>query len=217
MESAPPTTPGLPPPPRRTRGKALLVLLGVFALGLASGLVLDRAWVARRNAELLPGPPSFLRQGDAMHTLMEQLHLSPEQRARVGSAIERGVEQFRAMRQNVRPEFFTIMEETRAAIEAELTPEQRERFRRDTAPFMRHRTRWMERHHREMGMNPGSGMGGPGMMGGMGGMRQRMEMRPGSKREAGPAARRPSLPTPESGGQPVEEPSTRPDTPISSQ
>ncbi|MBI3091637.1 MAG: hypothetical protein HYY96_13330 [Candidatus Tectomicrobia bacterium] len=206
MDNASPTTPGLPPPPRRARGKALLVLLGVFALGLGSGLVLDRAWVARRNAELLPGPPFFLRQADAMHTLMEQLHLSPEQRARVGSAIERGVERFRAMRQNVRPEFFTIMEETRAAIEAELTPEQRERFRRDTAPFMRHRTRWMERHHREMGMGPG----------GMGGMRQRMGMPPGSERESGPAAGPPSLPTPESRGAPVEEPSTRPDTPTRS-
>lgn len=112
------SVPAEPMAPRRARRWGVVALCVTFALGAAAGLGL---------APLLrpPRPP-------LPHSL-EYLHLRPAQRQRIEAIIARHGPQVEAALAEARPRLRAVQERVAAEIEAELTPEQRERFRRERA------------------------------------------------------------------------------------
>jgi hypothetical protein len=97
------------------RAKSAWVLTVVFALGIIAGLGL--APLIRRPRPL---PPS-----------LNALGLRPDQRARVEAIIARHGPEIDAALGDARPRIRAIQERVATEIEAELDPDQRERFRRE--------------------------------------------------------------------------------------
>lgn len=134
-ESRPPEAPrprtGMPP-----RVAAALVLLAVFVLGAAAGVLADRK-LARRDArprlEREGRVPSWLNRPEAEHRkywsrIHDQLGLTSEQRAAVDTLLSRRARQLEAARHQMEPEMLRIMQATRAQIDSVLTPEQRRKL-----------------------------------------------------------------------------------------
>jgi len=96
----------------------VLALLAAFALGLVTGAALLHLWHAERG---FPGPPPP-REPPITH-LEHELHLTPEQSARIRAVLEQG-----------RSSFHDQAEAVRGHIREVLTPEQRTRFDRMRPP-----------------------------------------------------------------------------------
>lgn len=119
--------------PRLVAG-ALLVL--ALLLGTATGVALDRL-VLRPDVALSGEAPRAERgerhdgrgSRERYHAqLARELGLSAEQEARVDSILQRQQEKLRQLDRDLRPQYKVIFEETRAEIDAVLSPEQRERL-----------------------------------------------------------------------------------------
>ena len=109
---------------------ALVVLLALLAGGVA-GVALDRlvllpgrAW--RPDGEHGPGrrPP---RDREFRTRFAREVGLTPEQRQRVDSIMERQWRELRAVRRQVQPQLDSIIGSTRRALDSVLTPEQRKK------------------------------------------------------------------------------------------
>ncbi len=121
-----------------------LMLLAAAVAGGAIALGLDRALHRPAVAGVQPTSPSGRRapgtgdrrpnphqradRGDPHDWLARQLQLSPVQRARLDSLITRQQEEFRALREETRPQFDSITARTRRAVDSLLTPEQRQKM-----------------------------------------------------------------------------------------
>jgi len=161
--------------------KAALLLALVLASGIGLGIVIDRAFLARRGAL----PPGEFMSPWRMGRVLARLDLTPEQRAQVDSilAVRRG--DLARMREDVRPELDRIRIATETDLRAILTPEQ-------VARFDRH----LERIRRfgQPGRGPDRDLAPPGP-----GWRHRGGGRPGSRGgQGGPAE--PAPPPPAGGG-----------------
>ena len=112
---------------------AALVLLAVFVLGAAAGVLADRKLSRRdvgRRLEREGRVPSWLNRPEAEHRkywsrIHDQLGLTPDQRAAVDTLLSHRARQLEAARHQMEPEMLRIMQETRAQIDSVLTPEQR--------------------------------------------------------------------------------------------
>lgn len=146
------------------RAAAAALLLLTATLGVLAGIALDRTLLAPPPTPVsapAPDRPPGRRwhegmrhdesvPGGARHRYAErfarELDLTPEQQARIDSILQSQQERVRALRRESLPRFQEITRETRRAVEAVLTPEQREQIRlrqrrwRDTA-----REHWRER------------------------------------------------------------------------
>jgi hypothetical protein len=112
------------------RWRGLLLLVAIFACGaLAGGAVVQTRTTARLR-ELLTGPPSSLEPRVKLLLLERGLSLSATQRERLEPVLQRYANQARAVRQRLEPELVPLRESERAAIRAELTPEQRQEYDR---------------------------------------------------------------------------------------
>jgi Spy/CpxP family protein refolding chaperone len=127
------------PRPRRgmsPRVAAALVLLAVFVLGAAAGVLADRKLGRRdggRRTEREGRVPSWLNRPESEHRkywsrIHDRLELTQEQRAAVDTLLSRRARQLEAARHQMEPEMLRIMQETRAQIDSVLTPEQRQKF-----------------------------------------------------------------------------------------
>jgi len=136
--SGPESGPPEEAPRPRARGMspriaAALVLLAVFVLGAAAGVLADRKLSHRdgpRGHEREGRVPSWLNRPEAEHRkywsrIHDQLGLTPDQRAAVDTLLSRRARQLEAARHQMEPEMLRIMQETRAQIDSVLTPEQR--------------------------------------------------------------------------------------------
>jgi Spy/CpxP family protein refolding chaperone len=121
-------------PRRAPRALAAAVLGLVAAAGVLSGIALDRTVLRPRH---LRPPPSFggrggpnanerRRMGDE---LARELKLTPAQRARVDSIMDRRFTGLRAATDAVRPRVDAIVESTQTELERTLSPEQLAKFR----------------------------------------------------------------------------------------
>jgi len=123
---------GTPRQPARVppRVAAVLLLTGMFAIGVVAGVALERAR-DRRGRE-----PHRVRDGVPVWALPErdqrrhwarvsdQLALTPEQRAQVDSILTRRARQLDAARAQVEPTMSAIMSSARSQIDSVLTPDQ---------------------------------------------------------------------------------------------
>lgn len=115
---------------------AALVLLAVFVLGAAAGVLSDRKLSRRdegRRPEREGRVPSWLNRPESEHRkywsrIHDRLGLTTEQRAAVDTLLSRRARQLEAARHQMEPEMLRIMQETRAQIDSVLTPEQRQKF-----------------------------------------------------------------------------------------
>jgi len=134
------TSPTTPPPrsgpergPHRTVVRApILATIVLFLVALAGGLsavAFDRL-VLRYGRH---GPPPFGRplghdrERASREGFARELGLSPEQRVRIDSLMDRQLREIRAVRAQVQPRLDSIVDQTRREIDAMLTPEQREK------------------------------------------------------------------------------------------
>lgn len=123
------------------RAAAAALICSVAFAGLAGGVLLDRTLLAPRAAvaeppagagpgivgDGAPGPRVLrLRPSDRFS---EELDLTPLQRARFDSLMERRMQALRALHEATRPRMDSLLETTRAEIDAMLTPEQRQKLR----------------------------------------------------------------------------------------
>lgn len=129
-ENTPRPRRGVPP-----RLAAALVLLAVFALGAAAGVLADRQ-LARRSWAREEGSgrvPRWLHRPASEHRkywnrIHDQLGLTPEQGVAVDTLLSRRARQLDEARHRMEPEMLRIMQEARAQIDSVLTPEQRQKL-----------------------------------------------------------------------------------------
>lgn len=127
------------------RAVATVLLLLTGLVGLLAGIVLDRTLLAP-PATAAPVPDRVEKRrwedgtqrgerapGGVRHRYAErfarELDLTPEQQAGIDSILRSQQERVRALRRESMPRFRQITQETREAVEAVLTSEQRERVR----------------------------------------------------------------------------------------
>ena len=140
-----PNRPALRARPGATRAMAVALLVVVGLAGIGLGFAADRlAWHNARDVVRRPPPPSFGsfrgsgggggggRDGhrDGMRErLVRELDLTPEQQRRVDSIMARQTEDFRRLREAMRPRFDSLLLEAQARLDSVLTPAQREKLK----------------------------------------------------------------------------------------
>jgi|SRR6185437_6917195 len=122
-----------PPPLPRGRIVAALVLFLVAVAGGLTAVVLDR-FVLRpppgprfHDFGRGPGGRPPERERAARDHFAKELGLSPTQRVRIDSLMDRQLKEIRAVREQVQPRLDSIVGQTRREIDAILTPEQRKK------------------------------------------------------------------------------------------
>jgi hypothetical protein len=134
------------PSPRRLHLWTALVLVAVFAAGVATGAGLARAFRPHGPGPAGPRPP-----GDGLPPFVAELGLSPDQLARARAIAERHRAEIEAVVQETFPRVRAIQDQVDQEIRAILTPEQARRF-----DELRSRRPWRR------GPPPGSPPGPPG-------------------------------------------------------
>lgn len=123
---------GTPVKPARVppRVAAVLLLAGMFAIGVVAGVALERARDRRGREQhrVRDGVPVWaLPERDQRRhwaRVSDQLALTPEQRAQVDSILTRRARQLDAARAEVEPTMSAIMSSARSQIDSVLTPDQ---------------------------------------------------------------------------------------------
>lgn len=139
---------------RRMRLLAIASLLLTFLAGALVGTALERARGARPW-----GPPPGAEPGgprgrpdifEAGGPLDDRLRLTPQQRDTIQRIVERDRQKADSLFREMQPRLRARFDSTRAAVEAVLTPQQREEFRR------------FREEHRERRRRRGGGERAPG-------------------------------------------------------
>ncbi|HEX7091588.1 MAG TPA: hypothetical protein VF192_15715 [Longimicrobiales bacterium] len=116
--------------PRKARFLGFALLVATFAIGAFAGAATDRMLTARAPAQAAREEGrGRSRDRDRISTL-EQLDLTPEQRVRIDSVLERGRRKAQAFWDEHGPTLRAIVDSTRAEIRSLLTPEQRAEYDR---------------------------------------------------------------------------------------
>ena len=136
------TRPETPLPQRSSfspRALAAIVVGVTLVAGILVGIGLDRAFFVRsfHNTGRRFGAPfgaiGRLSNAGARQAMRERfakdLHLTPDQQARIDTIMQRRLAAFDSIQQENRPRVRALISATRAQIDSLLTPEQRERFR----------------------------------------------------------------------------------------
>ena len=126
--------------------RAVLVLILTFAAGAAAGVAADRLWLDPGDglASSTETPAdSTLREGDSedddgrgdrprttIERFADELGLTQEQRGRIEEILSRHREEMHEMWSEIRPRFRRMVDSARADIEAVLSQEQVEQYRR---------------------------------------------------------------------------------------
>jgi Spy/CpxP family protein refolding chaperone len=123
--------------PRKARLLGFALLVATFAIGAFAGAATDRVLTARAPAQAAREEGrERSRDRDRISTL-EQLELTPEQRVRIDSVLERGRRKTQAFWDQHGPTLRAIVDSTRAEIRGLLTPEQRAEYDRLRAEHRR--------------------------------------------------------------------------------
>ncbi len=125
--------------PGRARLLSGALLAAVFLAGMLAGVAADHLWALHRMPPFRHGPPGHRahRGGEAHGELARRLDLTPAQQARLDSIFARRGPRMDSIMGEMRPRLDAEIRAAEAEVEAVLTPEQREEFRRMTAE--RHR------------------------------------------------------------------------------
>ena len=114
-----------------SRSRAVVFALGIFVLGIACGIIVDRWMLQYRRpwARMMAGrPPAGPHKDRILNRYTRELGLDDEQRDQVGAILEQSREAMHAVRRGVRQDLADALEGTRLQIREILTPEQVEKF-----------------------------------------------------------------------------------------
>lgn len=147
--------------------KPIVAALVIFVAGVVSGAMGMQLYRAKSQAlppRMPGGPPApgLNQRMDFMRRMGDRLGLSDQQRARIDEILSESQKRSRELWEPLAPKFKEEMERTRKLIDAELTPEQREkaeilhRERFSGPPGERGPGRWRD------GEGPRPGGRGPG-------------------------------------------------------
>ncbi|HUF26167.1 MAG TPA: hypothetical protein VMM18_04205 [Gemmatimonadaceae bacterium] len=128
--------------------RGILILALTLIAGVAAGFAMDRTVIRRGEHKQAGRTPAQLLGDRGPHgrfeaMLFARLDLSPSQRARIDSALERGRRETDAYWARVEPGLRAIVDSTRAEIQATLTASQRARY--DSLRAERRRSRERDR------------------------------------------------------------------------
>ena len=118
-----------------TRTRASLVLLGVFLLGVVSGVFATGAFVVYRFRHGPPGPMEEL----VVHRLSRRLHLDTEQRQQLEKVAEQTRAEISQVMRDVKPKLEAIVEQAYQELGPSLRPDQQkelEKVRQETKERM---------------------------------------------------------------------------------
>ena len=112
-----------------TRLKLWLAIAAIFALGCATGALLDSAYRLRGGAARHDSRGGGKRDpAHAFEKLQRELNLDERQAAEVRRILDETRNEYRTLRSETRPRFDAVRESARTRIRALLTPEQQQRF-----------------------------------------------------------------------------------------
>jgi Spy/CpxP family protein refolding chaperone len=121
--------------------KLILATAVIFGCGVVTGGLLvnyvEHAHPETRRPYAGPRPQMLNRQ--FVEQLDAGLHLTPEQREKIGKIIAAGQERNRDLWKLVSPQFRGVMQDVRQRIRAVLTPEQKKQFEELMRQFPPHR------------------------------------------------------------------------------
>ncbi len=107
-------------------GAAVVIFgAGVISGGVATRLYQNYTAPARMRSPEGPPPPWVGQRMDFLRHMGDALGLSPEQRERIDKHIKESQQRIRELWEPFGPKFKAEMERLKAAVDAELTPEQR--------------------------------------------------------------------------------------------
>ncbi|HEX8560419.1 MAG TPA: hypothetical protein VF668_20155 [Pyrinomonadaceae bacterium] len=113
---------------RLMRLKLWLAVAAVFALGCATGALLDSAYRLRAGAARGEGREGRRDPERMFERMRRDLELDERQAAEVRRILDETRGEYRALRAEARPRFDAIRQSARGRIRALLTPEQQQRF-----------------------------------------------------------------------------------------
>ena len=110
------------------RLKLWLAVAVVFALGCATGALLDSAYRLRAGAAHNESRGGKHNREQMFEKMQRELALDERQSAEVHRILDETRNEYRALRSEARPRFDAIRQSARTRIRALLTPEQQQRF-----------------------------------------------------------------------------------------
>ncbi len=116
------------------RAMAAVVVCVTLIAGILVGIGLDRAFFRPRHgpfgrfAIIRGGPNADSARMRMRADFARQLHLTPDQQARIDTILERRMAVLDSIRKTTMPQIRTLIGATQAQIDSVLTPEQRETF-----------------------------------------------------------------------------------------
>jgi Spy/CpxP family protein refolding chaperone len=109
--------------------KVSLLVAGIFACGVVVGGVAGRHHASKSNKDKAQQGPSSDGFGmRVMRKLAEEIELTPEQRAAIDPIISKAGDELRDLRRESVKQTTVVVEAMDAAVAAQLTPAQREKF-----------------------------------------------------------------------------------------
>lgn len=111
---------------RGARARAALGVVALLVIGALLGVTVDR-WLHRPDRG--HGPAAALHEA-ALSGMVEEIALTPEQRARVDSILRSRHEAMRSLWATIHGQLGPTLDSVHAEIEVVLTPAQQEAFRR---------------------------------------------------------------------------------------
>lgn len=130
----------------RPRLVGIALLMATFVAGMFSGAALERRAGARAPQ---PEPQAKAQPAERVHgggrghthrTILDQIDLTPEQRARIDSILQIGRQRMDAFWKETGPGYRALVDSTRAQVRAIMNPEQRARYDELRAAARRART-----------------------------------------------------------------------------
>lgn len=108
----------------KSKWQIRLAVIIIFALGFIAGALTLNLYYANRSG-------SFSRSGrHRLDRVIEQLNLNQEQREQIDKVLKDARSEFRAIYKESEPKISEIRKQVRDRIEAVLTPEQQEQFKK---------------------------------------------------------------------------------------
>jgi Spy/CpxP family protein refolding chaperone len=111
-----------------TRLKIWLVVVGVFVLGAATGILVDGVYRLRASGNARLEMHGGHQEEEAVEHMKSDLNLSNQQVTEVRAILDQTRNEFRSLRAEVRPRYDAVRQNARTKIRALLTPEQQQKF-----------------------------------------------------------------------------------------
>jgi Spy/CpxP family protein refolding chaperone len=115
-------------PRANARLKIWLVVIGVFVLGGATGILLDSVYRLRASGNARVETHGARHGEEAIERMKSDLNLNDNQVTQIRAILDQTRNEYHALRAEVRPRYDTVRQNARAKIRALLTPEQQQKF-----------------------------------------------------------------------------------------